>query len=823
MIKDGEIRAAWELLDPILAEPLPAATGSLSAVATRSTADRGWEWYYLSGLCRLRLGVVRNPGGIATHVVFHPHGGSYFTGDEDGNVVEWNAHTGDMLRTFWNSGRKEIGLGFGLRWHDGQLTVVSQTVLKDKRTEEDIPEPGDVVVALSDSTGRMVPLAELDAARIAALVHGPLDGQLELDVKPQAQGQVKHYKVTRRMYDCLGQSSAISALTISPDGTLLGTAGFDKTFRIWGLEGYLFPTLITGAANLPDSVTSMAISPNNDQIAVAIGSRVTLGSLRPGALRVEECGETANRHKEMVTHLGFVPHRPWLASVANDGTLKLWDVATKKLLRTVDVIPKDTKIANRDVMMHLALSPDGKRIAAVITGQGKLLCWSVDDSGELKLLDKFSEKPKMFYHVAFRPSDGLLAATAYDGIVRLFDHKGAEVRRLPMHSGPVGDIAFSPDGKLMASTSRDNSVSVRRLDVREQVQHMIKQEALALKLTPDGRRLITATGNTVSVWDSASGRLLRRHKNLKEFFAMTSRGKKFVSARDGAVVEIDLATGHEETCYTLPSGKILSLASNPEGNLIAATNDDAEKPRVMVFDVSQKRVVQELRPNGNTLKWVVLSRDGTTLAHRASDSTVEVWRWKDRLQHAVVKTGDRQFCGEFQPVTNDLVLGGLNGVVEFWRFDDNNGELQAHPRRQLKGHRSIVVAINFTRDGRRMVTGGADATVRIWDPEAGQELLNLQDSNNEVFTVAFGDQDWRLISGGGTFVDMWDTAILSPQATRDDPWFYLVCGCVRSNLGLWEQAIEDFSAAIKRGIDDPYVWQYRGAAQAPEELRGCPG
>ena len=49
-----------------------------------------------------------------------------------------------------------------------------------------------------------------------------------------------------------------------------------------------------------------------------------------------------------------------------------------------------------------------------------------------------------------------------------------------------------------------------------------------------------------------------------------------------------------------------------------------------------------------------------------------------------------------------------------------------------------------------------------------------------------------------------------PAGLCDDPWFYLSRGCARSNVGLWEQAVDDFSSAIDRGVDDPYVWQYRG-------------
>jgi len=814
LIKDGEIRSALELLDPSLSETSSAASDSTAAATRRSAADRGWEWYYLDELCRSRLGLVRNEGGLVTHVVFHPNGGSYFTDDVEGNVVERSAGTGEMLRTFRNSGRKESGLGFGLRWHNGQLTVASQTALLAKRTEELVPEPGDVVVALSDSTGQMATVTELDAARITALLRGPVGSRLRLDVKPPGQGQVKQYKVTRRAYDSLGQWSAITALTVSPDGTLLGTAGNDKSFRIWGLEGYLFPTLIMGGANLPNSVTSMAISPNNEQISLAVGSRVALGSLRRGALLVF-CGETADRHKETVTHVGFVPQRPWLASVANDGTLKLWDVATKKLVRTADVTSKETSTANRDVW-HLALSPDGKRIAVVVR-PGKLICWSVDSNGELKLLDQFSEKPRMFNHVAFRPSDGLLAATAYDGTIRLFNQNGAEVRRLA-HSRAVGDLAFSTEGRFMVSTTaRDKFVSLWRLDVPDQVGRVIRQDALRLNLTPDGRRLITASGQTVSLRDSACGRLLGRHKDLAPFFALTSGGKKLVSARGAQIVQVDLDTGNEAVCFKLPSGKARALASDPEGKWVAVTNDDTQKPRVLVFDISQKRVVQELSVEKTEedleLSWVAFSRDGRTLAHNRSRTEVQLWRWQDGLRCAVIRTDGPQYCGVFQPGSDDLVLGGANGVVSFWAIRDG-GELRPKLRQRLIGHRSVVTDMDFTFDGRRMATSGADGTVRVWDPEAGQELLNLRHADDSALTVKFADRGWRVVSGGDSDVKMWDAAILSPQAAREDPWFYLVRGCARSHLSFWEQAVEDFSAAIKRGIDDPYVWQYRGAAQA---------
>ncbi|MBV8309569.1 MAG: tetratricopeptide repeat protein, partial [Planctomycetaceae bacterium] len=403
----------------------------------------------------------------------------------------------------------------------------------------------------------------------------------------------------------------------------------------------------------------------------------------------------------------------------------------------------------------------------------------------------------------------------------------------------------------VAAAGRGRAVSVWRLDVPEQAQRVIKQGAWDIGLTPDARRLLTADGEeTVCVWDSASGRLLRRHENLASFFALTSGGKKFVSARGGAVVQIDLADGHEEECYNLPSGKVLALASNPEGKLIAVTNDDAEKPRVIVFDIAQKRIVRELTPTGNKLTWVVFSRDGTMLAHRASWTTVDVWRWQGGLQHAAVENDVVPYCGVFhtdqniglrsakggyamdhegqspskganyisgpyQAATNELVLGDINGVVSFWNIDDNDGKLRPKRGRQLKGHRSIVTDIDFTRDGRRMVTGGADGTVRIWDPAAGLELLNLRHySDDAVMAVAFADQDWRVISGGNKDVKMWDAALLSRQATRDDPWCYLVRGCVRSDLGDWEGAVEDFSEAIERGVDDPYVWQYRGATRA---------
>ena len=164
LIKDGDVRTAWEMLDPSLTASETSSPNSAAAPGKVRAADRGWEWYYLTESCRSLLAVVRTPGSAIWRIVFHPDGRSYFTGDEIGNVVQSSAVTGQTIRTFWSSGRKETGLGFGLRWHNGQLTVVSQTVLKVKRTDEDVPEPGDVVVALGEPSGRMVRTAGLDGA-----------------------------------------------------------------------------------------------------------------------------------------------------------------------------------------------------------------------------------------------------------------------------------------------------------------------------------------------------------------------------------------------------------------------------------------------------------------------------------------------------------------------------------------------------------------------------------------------------------------------------------------------------------------------------------
>lgn len=372
-----------------------------------------------------------------------------------------------------------------------------------------------------------------------------------------------------------GETPRVFSVAFSPNGKTIASGGEDNTIKLWDVETKQNIATLTGHKGI---IFSVAFSPDGKTLASAGADHFggTSGAVAIWNIETGQDLATLHGHTERIPAVAFSPDGKTLASGLRDGTVKLWNVKTGENIHTyrrggraVAFSPNGKTLAARswnaiklwDVAKRknistipigrvqlttstaLAFSPDSKGLAWGTKNQVKLrkhVSKSLFGLMNLNATTLKGHKDEV-RSVAFSPDGKILASSVKHGTVKLWDTEtGANITTLENAGGPV---VFSPDGKLLASCGNVQEIKLWDLETQTDLMTLRGKAGAVFDLTfsPDGTTLVSGEGfGTIKFWDVATGEniaTLEGHTGIVFSVEFSPDGKTLASgSQDGTVL-----------------------------------------------------------------------------------------------------------------------------------------------------------------------------------------------------------------------------------------------------------------------------------------------
>ena len=470
--------------------------------------------------------------------------------------------------------------------------------------------------------------------------------------------------------------------------------------------------------------------------------------------------------------------------------LKLFYTSTGGIIRSFERYTYESSYISL-----IVFSFDGKMILSYTYRE--IFLWDAITGNVIKMFP-ISKDAASFTILAFSPEGKRFISSHSDYTIKLWDIKTKKtIKIFKGHTMNIISLVFSQDGNLILSGSDDNYIKWWNIETNENIKSL--QIDLAIRniiLSPERKLFLSIHfDNFIRLWDAENGNLIRTfegHTNRVEKIAFSFDGTKILSSSyDNTMKLWETQTGNLIKTFETNAQYLPLMAFNNANEIITYNNQCIRK-----WNQNTGNLVYMIDGHNEVVNSAIFSPDGTEFLSCSNDGTIKLW---DNYNGMLIRTiyFANALSIAFSP-DGLLILGGcFDSDDSLILLDKKTGE----EIKAFQGHKSNVTCVLFSADGKRILSGSEDKTIKLWEINSQKSIKTFAGHQRDVNSVVFSTDEKIILSGSSDFtIRLWDictghvintlkghtNSVTSAIFSSDET--FILSGSMDSSVKLWNRS-----------------------------------